>query len=472
MTDFIPGDSYRLDVIGADSTLIVDSWTSQIKADVVSNDGQIQVDTATGKIYGPMIGNIEDIDGAIIYDADMTQFNGTVKGDLLNNLGSVLVDYDLNVFNGNLKGNVTDPQGLLVVDVDNSVITADAFHGDLHGTVYGDLHSDGTIFGTFSGDFNGSAYGDFFGDLIGSVVGPVTGDVTGNITGNVTGNLIGNLLKSETEPLTVSVEATPNNPAQTYFLGGLGHPVMEQDGDYARGSIVSLGASRIETTVTAHVTNFSGTPVIELKRNPNDPYDAEFTGLLKGDIADANNNNILTYETTGLAIEAPNNNIKIGNSTTTLAMHASEIRKKATVNNGNGIDNWYVHRGTDDAPTSVQQGDVLASSVIRVHNGTDYVVGGGYGFITDPYNNYTPGASVYPTAFGVSVSDGTVDPTLNNPKRLEFRGNGCLAVPILKSKGMTFADRDSLTPEAGMIVFNTSNNKFQGYTGSGWVDLH
>ena len=50
MTDFIPGDSYRLDIVGADSSIIIDSWLSQVKASVVNKDGQLQVDTTFGKL--------------------------------------------------------------------------------------------------------------------------------------------------------------------------------------------------------------------------------------------------------------------------------------------------------------------------------------------------------------------------------------------------------------------------------------
>ena len=60
----------------------------------------------------------------------------------------------------------------------------------------------------------------------------------------------------------------------------------------------------------------------------------------------------------------------------------------------------------------------------------------------------------------------------NTENRLEFNNKGVLEVPVFKARGTTFADRDSMTAEAGMILFNTSNNKFQGYTGTTWVDLH
>ena len=69
MADFIPGESYRLDVVGADSDVLVDSWTSQIKASVVSKSGALQVDVDTGKIFGPMIGDIHDLDGTVLFDS-------------------------------------------------------------------------------------------------------------------------------------------------------------------------------------------------------------------------------------------------------------------------------------------------------------------------------------------------------------------------------------------------------------------
>tara|TARA_B100000029_G_scaffold177494_2_gene174852 strand:+ start:5511 stop:6869 length:1359 start_codon:yes stop_codon:yes gene_type:complete len=37
---------------------------------------------------------------------------------------------------------------------------------------------------------------------------------------------------------------------------------------------------------------------------------------------------------------------------------------------------------------------------------------------------------------------------------------------------LTTVQRDALTPAAGMIIYNTTDNKFQGRTGTAWVDLH
>lgn len=41
-----------------------------------------------------------------------------------------------------------------------------------------------------------------------------------------------------------------------------------------------------------------------------------------------------------------------------------------------------------------------------------------------------------------------------------------------KFGNLTTVERDALTPEMGMVIYNTTDNKFQGRTGTAWVDLH
>ena len=43
---------------------------------------------------------------------------------------------------------------------------------------------------------------------------------------------------------------------------------------------------------------------------------------------------------------------------------------------------------------------------------------------------------------------------------------------VLIAVSKTTTERNALTPSAGMIVFNTTDTKFQGYDGSAWQDLH
>jgi hypothetical protein len=56
-----------------------------------------------------------------------------------------------------------------------------------------------------------------------------------------------------------------------------------------------------------------------------------------------------------------------------------------------------------------------------------------------------------------------------------FDSQGVFAAPVLKPgvyANNTARDAAITAPSAGMIVFNTTGTKFQGYTGAAWVDLN
>lgn len=41
----------------------------------------------------------------------------------------------------------------------------------------------------------------------------------------------------------------------------------------------------------------------------------------------------------------------------------------------------------------------------------------------------------------------------------------------LKVQNLTTGERDALTAENGMIIYNTTTNKFQGYENGSWANL-
>ena len=65
-----------------------------------------------------------------------------------------------------------------------------------------------------------------------------------------------------------------------------------------------------------------------------------------------------------------------------------------------------------------------------------------------------------------TVSNGNITLAPNGTGQVIFNAG------ITKHVGTTTADRDALTPENGMIIYNSTTNKFQGYANSVWVDLH
>lgn len=43
---------------------------------------------------------------------------------------------------------------------------------------------------------------------------------------------------------------------------------------------------------------------------------------------------------------------------------------------------------------------------------------------------------------------------------------------LFKAPSYTTNERDALRPKKGMIIYNDTTSKFQGYTGSAWVDFN
>ena len=464
MADFIPGEAYRLDIVGADENILVDSWSGQVKASVVARDGTLQVDVDSGKIYGPLIGDIQDINGSVIFDSISKIFTADVKGDVLDLEGNIVVDSGLGIVNANVLGNVIDPTGGLIVDAANRTIDADAIYGTFYGELIGSVSTENTMFGTFSGDFNGGHYGEFFGDLTGNVTGTVTGDLLGNMTGVVTGSLIGEIMADA----DTSLMAGPNEQYNQYnWLGGINHTVATAEGDIARGPIVVLGDTRDESALRGHVQHYDGRPVVQLDVLGGSPWPAHLYGKLRGEVYTSDDKAILTYN--------PNNGQIILKSYGILSLEA---------NNGTGDLNFVGNtvtfnvksaqtvrsfNGTWENKTALLPHEPVLAFTGEGYDGAGWRMGGGFGIYlaNEPVNQ-----QAYKTFFAIGLSDGVNTSSEDENKALVYDSSGKLKVPFMQLGETTFSQRDSMISSAGMIIFNTSSKKFQGYTGSEWVDLH
>ena len=73
--------------------------------------------------------------------------------------------------------------------------------------------------------------------------------------------------------------------------------------------------------------------------------------------------------------------------------------------------------------------------------------------------------------FVVLDKDGNFGINVTNPtKKLEVNGNGEFASEVLLGR-MDQTAINGLTAANGMIVYNTTTNKFQGYEGGAWSNL-
>jgi hypothetical protein len=464
MTDFIPGEGYRLDIVGADDSVLVDSWTSQIKADVVNRAGAIQVDTVSGKIYGPMIGDIEDIDGTVLFDLTAKLFSTDVQGDVLDSTGSVFVDHITRSINGNITGNLIAQDNSVMVDSYNSVIRADSFHGEFYGELFGSITSDSIIYGTFNGDFNGTVYGEFYGNTVGNLTGETVGTHTGLVLGDVVGNLQGDLVdKSGTKTLTTySAELDEYS-----WLGGISHP----NDPAVLGPVLLLGKDRTDSELKANVSHYDGSRVIVLK--PTGDVKAELYGNLIGNFA-REDAVLMSSTDDSLDIMYLNKNIKINaGDTGSVTITASNYFKRIAVNAPNDPKEVIMtYKGTDDNKIALTPGSIVYEQLVEAYDGTDFKELGSISYVWDNKNHtHVTTDNFIPGALAINLSNGTNEPREDNPNIFIFTGAGVFSTPVIKLGSKTFSQRDSLMPEAGTMIFNSSNNTFQGFNGTSWVDL-
>ena len=152
------------------------------------------------------------------------------------------------------------------------------------------------------------------------------------------------------------------------------------------------------------------------------------------------------------------------------------VTSKNGATEGSGANlGFYNHNGTYESQTVLQTGDNLG----RLDFG---------GLVTIPGGSEVPLAPCNIRAELAQASDGVstlalgklVFAVLNGPdvadaKKATLDNVGVFQSPVLQPG--VYADdaaRDAAVtaPAAGMIIFNTTNTKFQGYTGSAWVDLN
>ena len=135
-----------------------------------------------------------------------------------------------------------------------------------------------------------------------------------------------------------------------------------------------------------------------------------------------------------------------------------------TIADQNG-SNWEVGVGTFTAPATLARTTVLASStgsLVNFSSGTQNV------FLTYPAGKaVTTDTLAYPPAIGGTTPNTGAFTTLTASADSSFTSTGALLI----SKGTTGQQPGS--PVTGMLRYNTTNNVFEGYSGSspGWNSL-
>lgn len=156
--EYYEGASYRINIEGYDSTLILDGYTRTVRANVIDQNDNILVDHETATLYGTLVGNMIDVEGNVVYNAETKNLSvEKIQGSLINTFGDTVYDHYQNKFLGNFEGAFS---GNIIID--DQIIydyETNTFNSNFTGNI---LSSDGSLSydpernifqGTFVGDF-------------------------------------------------------------------------------------------------------------------------------------------------------------------------------------------------------------------------------------------------------------------------------------------------------------------------------
>jgi hypothetical protein len=374
------------------------------------------------------------------------------------------------------------------VDLSNytGTLKADSFKG----SVVGD---DSTI---LVDALNGTFNGDLTGNVTGNVIGNVTGDVLGNVTGVVTGNVFTNLIDSADSstiritPLTifdsdVTVEnelnvskivignvthtsigrelyPTPQtDEVLTHYLtfvdGITGPTTVKTDGDLRyTPSTEELGVGKLIVSTSTSCPSILTTNVLTAN------VQSDGALLLYSNLTTTASARLVTVGST-----AVDGRFQVATSTYT-AINLVNINQNH--NTADAVNFQFNRaRGSLESPTVVQSGDDIIDLAFAGFDGTSLLVRAAISATV----NGAVSTGVVPMKVAISTStNGSGNPVeavvVDDKQQTTF--NGAITLAIYADN--TARDTAITAPTAGMMVFNTTGTKFQGYTGSAWVDLN
>lgn len=182
------------------------------------------------------------------------------------------------------------------------------------------------------------------------------------------------------------------------------------------------------------------------------------------------------------AINIQTNSLTISNNTT-----SSSFVSLTGITSGFDGPNFgfFAQRGSTSTPVTLSPGDSIVDINATGWDGTGYSPTSIIKFGADKYttisNGIVPGRIIFLT-FNESGTTGIPNAMVFNrfgnlgikkddpSEALDVAGNGVFSGFVQFGRFTTIA-RDALSAANGMIIYNTTDNKFQGYQNSSWINL-
>jgi len=169
--ELFEGNNYRINIVGSDSSVILDSWSGQLTANVVTNYGTVLLDIEKETFGGSIVGQ----HSSVVLD----NLNKAYYGNVFTQYNEIIVNSKNKTLHGNLHGSVVNVHDEIIVDAKTGKIAATIISGTLV-TNTGEIAFDPKM-QLFKGTFQGQVVDrfktvvvdsdkkEFFGNFIGSV---------------------------------------------------------------------------------------------------------------------------------------------------------------------------------------------------------------------------------------------------------------------------------------------------------------
>ncbi len=135
-----------------------------------------------------------------------------------------------------------------------------------------------------------------------------------------------------------------------------------------------------------------------------------------------------------------------------------------------GLLNLVIESDSDLSASQAASGRVTFSRDDSNGLETTSLIAGSAGYVALCVDNTSAFniATTYCTWNGTGLGVGTTSPTAG--LGLDVRGNAA-ATGFVQFGSLTTVERDALTAANGMVIYNSTDNKFQGYEGGAWANL-
>lgn len=277
-------------------------------------------------------------------------------------------------------------------------------------------------------------------------------------------------------------EETPGNAASLYAnvtLDGVGIQAVEDDTSPSLGGNLSLNGNTINGTGTI---NFTGTATAT-------SFVGAFTGTLTGNVNNSVGGTIINHSTKALTIDS----IAMGGTSGLVTGNRIAIATTDAIfltQSYSAVNPWITYaqyqstnantstimftraRGTLAAPSTVLSGDVIVTLAASARAGTTFANSGSISCVTQG----TVSNGAVATSWAILAADSTG----GTNQTLTISAEGVESNKYIKFGQYNTTQRDALSTASptnfGMVIYNTTANKFQGWQNSGgalaeWVDL-